>query len=162
MNIIFLDIDGVLCTANTDYLYFDLDTIKRLNRLIDITDANLVITSSWMSDVTGLEKLKDIFRINGAIHGVNPFAVDAITVPIDKIIGMIPCGVRLKNTNRISHNRSDEIKSWLRSNKFKGKYIIIDDEDHDLGDLKDHLVLTDSLIGLSDLDIDKALLLLGY
>lgn len=160
--LIFLDIDGCICTASTNYLHFDLDTVKRLNKLIAITDADIVVSSSWRSNVTGLEKLKDIFRINGAIYGTNPFSVDAITVPIDKIIGMTPCGVRIKGTNRISYDRSDEIKSWLRSNKYKGKYIILDDEDHDLGDLEDHLVLTDSLLGLSDLDVDKALQILGY
>lgn len=162
MNIIFLDIDGVICTANTKYLYFDLKAVGRLNKIISITDADIVVTSSWRANVTGLEKLKDIFRINGAIYGTNPFAVDAITVPIEKIIGMTPCGVRIKGTNHISHDRSDEIKSWIRSNKFKGKYIVLDDEDHDLGDLEDHLIITDSLIGLSDLDVDKALQILGY
>ena len=58
MKIIFLDIDGVLCTAKSVGLLktnidgrlakqFDPDCVVRLNHITDATGAQIVISSSW-------------------------------------------------------------------------------------------------------------------
>lgn len=46
MKIIFLDIDGVISTEKSHYT-LDKDACDLLGKIIDATDANIVISSSW-------------------------------------------------------------------------------------------------------------------
>jgi len=48
MKVIFLDIDGVLTTANKKWT-FDENCVKHLVDIINETDAYIVISSSWRS-----------------------------------------------------------------------------------------------------------------
>ena len=73
--IIFLDFDGVL---NTEYYqellqfqsspwqdeygaFFDPNAVKQLKRIIDATDADIVVESSWK--YLGLDAMKELWKV---------------------------------------------------------------------------------------------------
>lgn len=121
MNVIFLDIDGVLRTDASDRHWsevtgqpipksvfdrlFSNRSISILNEIIYYTGAKVVITSTWRVQNT-LEELIEKFKIRG-FRG--------------HIIG---------KTNIIG-NRGEEIQEWLDTNSVN-KYVVIDDSVKDI------------------------------
>jgi hypothetical protein len=58
--------------------------------------------------------------------------------------------------------RGNEIKEWLSKHKGEvSNYVIIDDFDDLLPEQEVHAVLTDTLIGISEFDADKAIMILN-
>lgn len=150
MNIIFLDIDGVL---NSELFYRDRQKRKdwrtlphlekqickeRLSWIYEIVDecnAKIVISSTWRHD--GLQAMKDNF----AYFGFNP----------DVIIGCTP---------HYSHDQSvrgNEIAGWIKQKQeVIGKpyyeyrsYAIIDDDSDMLYDQRNNFFQTDTYVGLT-------------
>ncbi len=125
MKVIFLDIDGVLITSN-NVLYglteiydstdrnngFDNAAVRNLNRLLDMTDARIVISSS-LRLTNSVPQLVSIMKYGGVknphVIGVTPFVAD-------------------RKTKR-SH-RGTEILVWLSNNPNVNDYIVIDDCDN--------------------------------
>ena len=85
--IIFLDFDGVLNTEHYQGLlqfqgkpwqdehgaYFDPNAIKQLERIIDATDAHIVVESSWK--YLGLDAMKELWNVRnlpGRIIDITP------------------------------------------------------------------------------------------
>lgn len=155
MNIIFLDIDGVL--NSTNYMVYcdqnnipfhpnnqmDPATVARLNHLTDATQAKLVVSSTWrlsfhkMPDA--LERLQDCLRgygITGEIIGFTPSAWDLTLIP------------------QYGEQRGAEIQAWLEENPNIEKFVILDDS-ADMGKLLPHLVRTSTEIGLTDIEVTK-------
>jgi hypothetical protein len=63
MRVIFLDIDGVLNCKSTQYprklLYIiDPSLLVRLKQLLTLTDANVVLSSTWRYDPAGVFSAK--------------------------------------------------------------------------------------------------------
>ncbi len=120
MKVIFLDIDGVLVTRNSikyQYLNFPDETnirfskkaVKNLNKLIRLTEAKIVISSTWRL-FHSLEKLQNIFeeqKIKGEI--ISTTSVERATVEED-----IP--------------RGQKIADWLEQHSEVKQYVIIDDD----------------------------------
>ena len=120
MKVIFLDIDGVLVTRNSikyQYLNFPDDTsirfskkaVKNLNKLIRLTEAKIVISSTWRL-FHSLEELQNIFKrqnIKGEV--ISTTSVERATVEED-----IP--------------RGQKIADWLREHNDIEQYVIIDDD----------------------------------
>ena len=120
MKVIFLDIDGVLVTRNSikyQYLNFPDDTsirfskkaVKNLNKLIRLTEAKIVISSTWRL-FHSLEELQNIFKkqsIKGEV--ISTTSVERATVEED-----IP--------------RGQKITDWLGQHPEVEQYIIIDDD----------------------------------
>ncbi len=120
MKVIFLDIDGVLVTRNSiKYQYlnfpdeanirFSKKAVKNLNKLVRLTKAKIVISSTWRLFHT-LEELQNIFKeqkIKGEI--ISTTSVEKATIEED-----IP--------------RGQKITDWLRENNDIEKYVIIDDD----------------------------------
>lgn len=118
MNIIFLDIDGVLRTHKSDSEWADLlglpippivfdrnfssKGISNLNEIIHFTGAKVLITSTWRVQHS-LEDLKNKFRARGFRGEIREI--------IDK-------------TN-ILYDRGEEIQEWLDTHDVN-KYIVID------------------------------------
>lgn len=146
MNVIFLDIDGVLRTDKSDrfwskFLNQDIPTsifdrklsptsIKILNEIILITDAKVVITSMWRT-VYDLDKLKSIFKDSG-FKG--------------EIVG---------ETNQFGY-RGEEIQEWLDTN-YINKYVVVDDS---VRDILNHIntkkvIKIDPINGLDDTYFDR-------
>jgi hypothetical protein len=58
--------------------------------------------------------------------------------------------------------RGNEIKEWLsRHGRKVSNYVIIDDYDDLLPEQEDHVVLTDTLVGITAFDAEKAIAILN-
>ncbi|TLM96765.1 HAD domain-containing protein [Hymenobacter jeollabukensis] len=122
---IFLDIDGVLCTqplwkpevmADDGYSEFNAACVANLNALVEKTGAQIVLTSSRRMTVTlaGFQALMQRRGFRGDIRG----KVDEATEP--------------NGTSRAS-----EIEGWLTRHGEPARYVIIDDDSR-LAGLPDH------------------------
>jgi hypothetical protein len=126
MKVVFLDIDGVLnheefyTKRNTipldeqkpyPYNHFDPISVAYLNDIIAVTNAKIVISSSWRSD-------PDIKNI---LHNVGI---------VGEIIGCTP---DLYNIHG-SLCRGKEIDAWLNCHPLVTEYVILDDDN----DMEEH------------------------
>ena len=161
--IIFLDIDGVLNTQDwhsrmtkdipkDEFGYaFDPVAVANLARIIEKTDAVIVISSSWK--FYGVAKLRQMWKIRnlpGTILDITPNTVSD-EVLLNANLDEMELGVC----------RGNEIKEWLSKHKGEvSNYVIIDDFDDMLPEQEDHVVLTDTLIGITEFDAEKAIAIL--
>jgi hypothetical protein len=111
MKVIFLDIDGVLncnSTPNPRKFPFMVDPVllKRLQRLMELTDAAVVLSSSWRFDPAGI------------------FSAKHYRIPFIDTIPDLP-----------DQPRCEEILAWLRTHPKVERYIVLDDEDDELDPL---------------------------
>ena len=120
MKVIFLDIDGVLVTRNSikyQYLNFPDDTsirfsknaVRNLNKLIRLTKAKIVISSTWRL-FHSLEELQNIFKKQG-ITGKIISTTSIERAPVEEDIP-----------------RGQKIADWLARHPEVEKYVIIDDD----------------------------------
>lgn len=162
--IIFLDIDGVINTKEwhskmtkdtpkDEYGYaFDPIAVANLAHIIDKTGADIVISSSWK--FYGVPKLREMWKkrnLPGTILDITPNTIS------DEM---------LLNANldefQLGVCRGNEIKEWLsRHEDIISNYVIIDDFDDMLSKQEDHVVLTESLIGITEWDAEKAIKILN-
>lgn len=153
MKVIFLDIDGVLnCRTTTTRIAYngfdgfvgiDPALVKNLNKLVEATKAEIVLSSTWR-EVYGLENTEKEMRLRGYSG--------------PKLIGKTPALSFM--------SRGFEIQAWLdgemRRNVFsdpnyKPTFVILDD--NDMG--RDHplnskLVRTNENVGLTEEKVDEA------
>ena len=137
MNIIFLDIDGVM-NSTEDRFSTELENRDywiRLKRLTNETNSAIVLSSSWRI----IERLTNLVKKRLKEYDIKY---------IDK-------------TPYLS-GRGNEIKMWLESTNIKvDKFVIIDDEISDIVDLfPNNVVKTDMYKGLQDDDVEKAIKIL--
>lgn len=161
MNIIFLDIDGVLNTSETfkrrkeefdktGILGHRIDEyrVEYLKEIVDSTNAKIVLISVWRKD---FDKVDNKLICNGK----DAFEIVEVLSKYDLEIYDI--------INPKKHFKQDGIKEWL-NNHDVNKFIIIDDESFDLvyyydfliktrnsnreqvGLLKEHVVLAKSML----------------
>lgn len=112
MKIIFIDIDGVLATApcwnmsqdNKWNVYpFDKKAVKVLNKILEETGAEMVLSSDWKYHYS-LNEIKEIFiEFN-----------DVIKTPFD-MTAKLPT----PNGSDLEGGRVGEINLWLKENKEK-------------------------------------------
>ncbi len=151
--IIFLDFDGVLNSLR-GYLKaraegrprvdeygtaFDGDCVGALRKIVEATDARIVITSSWrfFLDMDDLRKMWTDRQLPASVYSVTP--TDLLIDAEEK------CG------------RGIEINEWLYENGPVGGYVILDDDEEVLPGQLPHLVRTDPEVGLTSFDADRAI-----
>lgn len=158
--VVFLDIDGVLNTKwwytqmdrNTPrdkYGYaFDPKAVACLRRIVEETEASIVISSSWKS--FGFSELEEMWKdrgLPGKIIGITPNSVSdelLLDADIDSI--------------ELFHIRGEEIKEWLTNHgKHVSHYVIIDDMDNMLPEQQPHFVHTNPEVGITVDDAEKAI-----
>ena len=137
MKVIFADVDGVLNEDSTptrtrnSLVFIDNDKLLRLKRIVDATDAKIVLSSTWRynRDVPGLNG--DFLELQEAFHNVG-LEFYSYT-PVDAI------GIR----------RGMEIKAWLGLHPEVTKFVILDDElfDYEKRGLLPRVVKTDFAYG---------------
>jgi len=134
LEIIFLDIDGVMNMDGSSSRTFmkpygqhiEPHLVCRLNYICEkIKELRIVISSSWRGD---MEDLKKQLEEQGFRYW-------------NRVIGKT-CKAELKDqsekpphdlkTSFYYINRGEQIKQWLDENKFKGRYLVIDDEISDI------------------------------
>jgi len=139
MRIIFLDFDGVLNTFTkfSEAGTFSKAAVSNLNRLLgSAPDLKVVISSAWRKH--GLEFCKKLLEKNG----------------IDSSIA-IDC-TDFDNVAEGSIHRGVYIARWLKQHPEVNHFVIIDDHS-DMDDLSNHLVKTNSWIGITESDVSQAL-----
>lgn len=168
--IIFLDFDGVL---NTEYyqaqllrqgspckdengMFFDPEAVAQLKRVVDETNADIVIESSWK--YLGLEAMHRLWK-SRAMPG--------------QLIGMTSSSVSdewLLNSDledfdsHVRQCKGIEIASWLTENVAPNtQYVIIDDDDDDvcLANQLSHFIPTDPYDGLTEELASRAICILN-
>lgn len=147
MSVIFLDVDGVLNSDHStsqclDVIGIDDDKVKRLGKIVSATGAVIVLVSSWKETWSASDK-----------EGQDEYANY-----LDNKLRRQKLKVFGKTFDR-GVNRGHGILQWY-SHKNVNKYIVIDDEifpDYSVYGIKNHLVLTDPEVGLTDEDVDKAI-----
>lgn len=156
MKVLFLDFDGVLNTAsyrkNLDlYLRSPIEREKLsfIKKIVDATDAEIVLSTSW----------RRYWQFNGA-H------TDKTGILIDKLFSEYGVTVTSKTPSKNPLRRDEEIDLWLRDRYFTKieSYCILDDvaEIFPAETARNHLVLTDGEIGITDSDVKKAISMLLY
>ena len=149
--IIFLDFDGVL---NTEYYqgllqyqgkqwqdqygaFFDPRAVRQLKRVIDTTDADIVVESSWK--YLGLEAMQELWRVRN-LHG--------------RVIDITP-----SLTDNAS--KGEEIAAWLSEYATPdARYVIIDDEYVVLDSQIPYLIWTNPYEGLTEEQANRAISIL--
>lgn len=146
MNIIFLDIDGVLNShrklkevyekthkPHSGYNYpFDEICLNNLKRLVELTNSKLVITSTWRKDKEGRDKI---------IEALKDYQLD------QSIIGYTPI---------LNQPRGVEIQAYLSKLEHQPNFIILDD-DTDMESLIDYLIKTNISVGLTKENVEEGI-----
>lgn len=153
MKILFLDFDGVMVTdryrdeqidsggvlRDSYGAVFDPVCVENLRRIIDNTDAEIVVTSTWKMEMglDGIQQMWNARQLPGKVIGVTP--------DIDPI------------------HRGDEIQAWLDANPGAVRYAIIDDTpflDFFNEEQLPHLFKVDERAGLDEKTVTKVIELL--
>ena len=143
MNLIFLDIDGVL---RLDQPRWAWEPICALNRIISLSNAQIVLSSTWRSMIREGFMTCTGFEWMLVSHGIVGAEVDGITPP-----------------DRGDETRYEQITEYVdrkaRRGQTVGEWCILDDE-YDPGhgpDEEPRLVLVDPIKGLTQDDAVKAI-----
>lgn len=153
---IFLDIDGVLNTANyqvwrqfwgreildDDGHLFAPSAVRNLGQLIKCTGAKIVLSSSWRLD--GLDVMRKMWKerkMPGEIYDITPY-VNAREYTIG--------------------TRGVEIRKWLEEYGGENyKFVIIDDIEDFLDEQQTNVIMTNYRRGLTLLKTIKAMIILN-
>lgn len=153
-NFVFLDIDGVLnstdfdkyCTDNGfkewwSYGLLDQKCVLLLKRLVKITNANIVLCSSWRTSSHHVAQL--IQQLN--------------------LYGLIIYGITNEDSTM---GRGQQIMEWVYNHENCDNFVILDD-DNDIRDyppeteVSKHLVIPFYQKGLTEKEFNQALKILG-
>ena len=155
--IIFLDFDGVLNTeiynlvlkrkgkiCQDEYgALFDPNAVKQLKRIIDATNADIVVESSWKYH--GLDAMKELWEVRnlpGRIIDITPSTISDEYLLSSDLENIHPS---------MLHCKGIEISSWL--SKFETqdiRYVIIDDEYVILDSQLPHFILINPYEGITE------------
>ena len=157
MKLIFLDIDGVLNHENTKVvapsgsLGIEDECISRLARIVSETEAKIILTSDWKIGWESFPECcsEDANYLNRMLqkHGLKIHAKTYDEHVYD----------------RFFEDRGRGIHRFLETQMNVTGYVVLDDHvfaDFDK-EIKEHLVLTDYRVGLTDSDVEKSIDLLN-
>lgn len=152
--VIFLDIDGVINIIREDSGFdeygqlFNQRCVDNLKKIIDSTNAQIVISSTWKdSGLTIMKEMWDYRELPGNVIDITPSAQEVVEAGIEEFYDLV--------------SRGSEISLWISKNNFKGKYIILDDVRDFTTDQLPHFIKTNADIGISDTDVIKSVYLLS-
>lgn len=157
MKVVFLDVDGVL---NSEQWFqqrptpkrFTVDPkcVARVRKLCEVTDAKVVLSSSWRVRMK-VRQLVDLLSRSG--------------LPREVMVGVTPHLLPHELPGTMEEApRGMEILEWLTTERYREnlrggrveKFVIIDDKS-DMFGLEKHLVQTNKEIGISDRDVEVAI-----
>lgn len=135
MNIVFLDIDGVMNNSDSWGLPLEEQVLnekcKLLKHLVTQTNCKIVLSSTWRFLPRHFSIIENVFKK----YDLEVFS----------------CTPRLDEGCR-----GDEIKAWLKTHNDVSRFVILDD-DADMCELTDtNLVRTDYNVGLTQEHINRA------
>eukprot|EP00931_Biecheleriopsis_adriatica_P091779 TRINITY_DN65658_c0_g1_i1.p1 TRINITY_DN65658_c0_g1~~TRINITY_DN65658_c0_g1_i1.p1 ORF type:complete len:190 (+),score=20.73 TRINITY_DN65658_c0_g1_i1:39-608(+) len=146
LTVIFLDLDGVLNrTASATHIRLDEDLIKNLKDLVDRSDAHIVLSTYWRK-----------------FDAYIAYVLSRYGIAAERIIGSTPGPGHLDGSSFdevVYVSRSDEIYAWLQEHPEVTSFVVLDDRAY-AGrhpSIAPYFVQTRSDLGLSVLDVEKAL-----
>jgi len=158
MKIIFLDVDGVLNSYN--YILdeeLNNDLIKNLKKILDNTDAKIVLSSAWRLSKEYTNQLKRRLKL----LGINESIIISQTPSLEyNYIGFN----QNKSKNYLARQRYYEIKHWIDMRYLcedNDTWIAIDDLDLNPYLSSQNFVHTDPYKGLEESYVDKCINLLN-
>lgn len=166
MNVLFIDIDGVLNTcsplsanevwknAERTELNIDEDKVCLIAQIVQSAEIKLVMHSGWrffyddlMNPMTQeAEELRRMFCRNGVI-----------------ISGRTPdySTEEIRQNRKFSLVKAREIRAWLAQHPECENFLILDDMDLHDTDLMKHQIQTDPALGLTECDVERAIMYLS-
>lgn len=176
MKIVFLDIDGVLNTSREYYRYdqaykndpdpqatarlsphnrhvehlFGKEHVEALNSLTDQSGAKIVVSSSWRLFYSGSGDSPPFSELITLLKrvGVTGEVIDRTPTVLPKKMSM-------------PMYRGTEIQAWLSAHEEDVENFVILDDDNDMVHLTKKLIRTKGSVGLTPIDVKKALRVLG-
>ena len=162
--IIFLDFDGVLNTARNiarlraegkplsdefGYL-FDAEAVANLQTIIEQTDAEIVVSSSWKFE--GLERMRQLWqarRLPGKLLDITP--------------DYLGCVGEIDPSNPDSFvGKGNEIKTWLEQHATADcRYVILDDMPDVLASQRENFIPINDECGITAADAQRAIEILN-
>lgn len=157
MNVIFLDIDGVLntvrfqkiqiknheCSSYDAQFNFDPICMKNLKTLVEMFDCKIVISSTWrVHENSQADRYWTELMLNLKMYGLDTC-----------VIGVTPPSIS-------DEQRGDEIQKWLDSNSSVDNFVILDD-DSDMAHLIDKLAQCSFENGFTKDVLEKAIAILA-
>ena len=146
MNVVFLDIDGVINTYIWDYnergelkcsvnrstsgTVNNFQAICWLNELYRLYDFSIVITGTWKNEVSSVEKLQKILEDSG----MRPIPVIGVTK------------TEYDEEKKKLFPRGREIRNYLKEHPEITSFVILDDNS-DMEELTSYLVLCNTYVG---------------
>lgn len=167
--IIFLDFDGVLNTesyfqtlmqqgvpTHDEFgVLFDSNSVAKLAEIINLTNAQIVVSSSWRyMGVSELQRMWKLRKLPGKIVGFTPLNLldeELLTIDLDNLDSFTPeCLVA----------RGSEIQAWLDNHTGIANYLILDDLTDILPSQKKHFVQINPIKGITKENVVQALQIL--
>ena len=150
MNVIVLDVDGVLNCRHTrtmtsdGWCFVDDYLVKRLRGLVVRSGARVVLSSTWREGWHQEDETKNDISFIELRNKLNEFGIEIFD-----------------RTGEMRLHRWQSVKEYMERQCGDPieHYVIIDDWD-DMGEYINHLVLTNSFTGLTDEDVEEALRIL--
>ena len=165
---VFIDFDGVLNTERhhselvssgqkcSDQYgpLFDPVAVGNLKRIVDETEAGIVIISSWKLE--GVDRMMNLWktrRMPGVLAGCTP----------DCISGMDLLNVNLEDPAAYANlaGKGNEVKQWLKENAPKKadgyRYVILDDVPDFLPEQEENYIQISPVVGITAGDTEKAI-----
>lgn len=131
MNIIFLDIDGVLHT-DASYLKYNqminIGSVRLINKIATDYNCKIVLSSTWRLNCDAIE-INSYLALMGFSAGL--------------------LHTDFKTRDALPEHRGELIQEWLNNHKEVEKYLIIDDDDDMLDSQKENFIHVDSVEGFS-------------
>lgn len=167
--IIFLDLDGVLNTANyydrlqhehlpTEDIFgtlFDPNAVEQLSHIIDSTNAKIVISSSWRySGIASMRAMWKERHLPGNLYDITSLFVadDYIRAHMDD--------QSFDFYEAMTSAREMEISAWLQEHPEVTNYVILDDLDS-LRQHEAHLVKINPKTGITNDDAEQVITILN-
>ena len=171
---VFLDFDGVL---NTERRFtelkgkglpfkdkygpkFDLIAVEYLRKIIDTTEARIVVSSSWR--YMGLGDLQRMWHdrdLPGKIVGITPLHTDD-----DKLLETDLSELDVITADMFCSSRGNQIRAYFEETGMDmdaQRYVIMDDLKDVLPEQEDHFVRIDPIVGITEEDAERAIEILN-
>ena len=155
MNVVFLDVDGVLNNdttkektsdwSGTQYTGIDDTLVQNLAELVHKTGAQIVLTSSW----------KTLWDEPGPNDEMNPMAKYLV-------LKLKKQGLHIadRTIDRDKGDRGYGIKRWLKRFPEVERWVVLDDQeflDYEVEGILPHLIKTNFLYGLTEENVKEAI-----
>jgi hypothetical protein len=150
MKVIFLDFDGVITIPPKWYL--NAGKIKWIKKIVDETDAKIVVSSSW--------------RCENVKETINDMIGETKRCPRNKMIYWLIDNIYdvtswFSDKKYNGTGRGGEIQTWLDKHPEVDNYVIIDDDNDMLDSQLYHFVQTNYEDGITEVEAIRAIKVLN-